>query len=176
MSNFIKENAKKIAFVSAFCGIFLSGCAKQIVESKIEIPKLSCDKVEVIAQDSESNGFEINKDEILALLQARLNDNCHIFKEDTKVKLSFQSTLEENLETTTFVKKESKVAKVTIHLTFTQASRISQAKGASSLNINGKKVLGIGKNTTIPKEDKDMLISNAFESAWSQAEKVFASK
>lgn len=165
----------KIFIISCISALIFSGCgALNFEEAKTQSQK--CQTPYILIKNPnihvKENDLQIKEDEVLDTLKILMEDECVAISQNDDA-YDFDITYSSNLSTQskeniTSVAQEN-IAKVKITLTIKKdrSSRIFNSEQA--LQINGKKILGIGQNAQITDKDKQKLLQEAIKRVYLQA-------
>lgn len=166
---------KFFLFSCCISALMFSGCGVlNFEESKAQSQKCQTPYVLIKTPNIhvQENDLQIKEEEVLDTLKTLMEDACIAISQNDDaydLDITYSSSLSaQSKENITSVAQEN-IAKVKITLTLKKdrSSRIFNSEQA--LQINGKKILGIGQNAQITDKDKQKLLQEAIKRAYLQA-------
>lgn len=165
----------KTFIISCISALIFSGCgALNFEEAKAQSQKCQTPYALIKTPNihAQENDLQIKEEEVSKILENLMQDGCIVFSKNEDAydfDLTYSSKINnQSKENITSVAQENTAkVKITLALKKDRSSRIFNSE--QTLQINGKKILGIGQNSQITDKDKQNLLQEAIKRVYLQA-------
>ncbi|CBG40620.1 hypothetical protein [Helicobacter mustelae] len=156
---------------------FLFGCFGSKPEHKaLPARAKTCDSPHAIItpptiKAEEKNDLAITPEKVKEGLNYLIQDGCLVIGEGAdaySLDISYESELHQQQVSLLVVSDEENTAKLTIEATLKKQGVTRTFKSTKNISHKGKKILGIGSNTEITKDDIDELLNSTLLNVYDQ--------